>query len=121
MKYREMVKTMQTNSGFSDKESESALQTFVSLLSERLEEGERQDFASQLPAELEEIATAPIETVKMDKEDFLAEIAMEQNVDEPHAKKQMMAAWNTLKDALTSGQINHIKNQLPPSLAGQLH
>lgn len=121
MKYREMVKTMQTNSGFSDKESEGALQTFVRLLSERLEEGERQDFASQLPEELEQIAASPVDTIKMEKEDFIAEIALEQEVDESRAKKQMMAAWNTLKQALTRGQINHIKTQLPPSLSGQLH
>lgn len=121
MKYREMVKQMQLNSGFSDKESESALQTFIRLLSERLEDGERQDFASQLPIELEHIAASPVQTLKMDKDDFLTEIAMEQDVDESHAKKQMMAAWNTLKDALTKGQIDHVKTQLPPTLASQLH
>lgn len=81
MKYREMVKQVQLESVFSDKESEAALQTFVRLLAERMEEGERLDFASQLPETLENIATAPQEMFKRNREEFIEEIADEQDSD----------------------------------------
>lgn len=122
MKYRELVKKVQDYSGFSDKESEDALQLVTETLATRLTEGERKDFASQLPEELKEM-TLSIEgqQEKLSKDEFYKEIEETQGIDEGHAKKQIMAVWQALKDALTPGQIDHIKTQLPGDLSSELH
>lgn len=122
MRYREMVKKVQQYSGFSDSESENALVTFVRMLSKRLTPDERMDFASQLPAELQDTVVS-VDTTddSMTMEDMLETMADEQNIDEDHAKKQIMAAWQTLKDAISKGEIDDIRSQLPKDMTAQLY
>lgn len=122
MKYRELVKKVQSYSGFSDKESEDALQLVTETLAVRLTEGERKDFASQLPEELKDMAMSiEGDPDKLSKDEFYKEIEETQGIDHGHAKKQIMAVWQALKDALTPGQIKHIKTQLPGDLSSELH
>lgn len=120
MGYREMVKKMQSYSGFSDSESENALHVFIKALSKRLTSDEREDLASQLPAELQDEALQTEETDKMQMEDMMHEVAEQQQIDESHAKKQIMAAWHTLKDAVSAGEIQHIRAQMPQSMTAML-
>lgn len=122
MRYREMIKKVQQYSGFSDSESENALVTFIKMLAERLTPDERMDFASQLPAELQDTVVSIDEANdSMSMEDMLETIAEEQNIDEDHAKKQIMAAWQTLKDAISKGEIDDIRSQLPKDMTAQLY
>lgn len=122
MRYREMVKKVQQYSGFSDSESENALVTFIKMLAKRLTPDERMDFASQLPAELQDTAMSVGSTDEnISMEDIVETIAEEQNIDEDHAKKQVMAAWQTLKDAITRGEIDDIRAQLPKDMKAQLY
>lgn len=113
MKYRELIKKVQDYSGFSDQESKDALDCLVETLAVHLTEGERKDFASQLPEELQDIALAVLPTEETAKQDMFEQFMEVQQVEEPRAKKQMLAAWRALKDAVTSGEIEHIKAQLP--------
>lgn len=122
MQYRKLVQQVQDYSGFSDKESETALQTFVTTMAARLESGERKDFASQLPQELKEQAMAVTDDFNGDRDTFFATFMENEDIqDESRAKKQIMAAWNAIKDCITSGQVSHIQEQLPKSLATELH
>jgi uncharacterized protein (DUF2267 family) len=120
MQYRLMVKQVMNYSGFSDRESETALKMFTGTLAARLEPGEQQNFASQLPEELKDIALEVPETVKASMGDFYEAFSRMQDIDEGHAKKQIMAVWKTFKDALTSGEIRDIRLQLPGDMAAQL-
>lgn len=122
MQYRKLVQQVQDYSGFSDQESETALRTFIKTMSARLQGGERKDFASQLPQELKAEAMAVTDDPKGGRDDFFVNfMELEDLTDEPRAKKQIMAAWNALKDCITPGQINHIREQLPKALAAELH
>ena len=122
MGYREMIKKVQYYSGFSDSESENALVMFTRLLAESLTPDERMDFASQLPAELQDTVVAAEESpMAKDMEDILESMAEEQNVNEDHVKKQIMAAWRAIKDAFSKGEIEDIKSQLPGDMASQLN
>jgi uncharacterized protein (DUF2267 family) len=120
MQYRQMVKKVQNYSGFSDRESEEALRFFVTLLAARLELGERTDFASQLPEELENVALAADVNLRFGREDFYQQFMETQDITEAHAKKQIQSAWKTLKDAISGGEIDDIRTQLPKSLATEL-
>lgn len=121
MKYREMVKRVQQYSGFSDAESEEALQLMVESLAVHLTEGERKDFASQLPTKLKDIALSVWATEENSRQDILRQFMEIQEIDEGHAKKQMFASWKALKDAISPGEIDDIRAQLPNSLVKMLH
>lgn len=113
MKFREMIKNVQIYSGFSDRESKEALEHLVESLAVHLTEGERKDFASQLPQELQDIALSVMATEENSTKDLLQDFIEVQGIKESHAKKQILSAWKTLKDAIDPGQIAHIRAQLP--------
>jgi uncharacterized protein (DUF2267 family) len=121
MTYQELIKRVQHYSGFSDSESQDALVLFVKNLAARLTPDERKDFASQLPRELKDVAlTDEISRVKT-AEAFIQQFCLEEDIDEGHAKKQVMSVWRAIKDAISEGEIKDIKAQLPTDLAAQLH
>jgi uncharacterized protein (DUF2267 family) len=122
MKYREFIKRVQYNSGFSDSEAEHATQVFMETLVARLSDDEIKDLCSQLPAEIAVMAEGGSEGVeKFSGSEFLERIAAEQNIDPVHARKQMVAVWETLKEAVSAGEINLLKAQMPNDLAGMLY
>ena len=121
MNYRHMIKTLQNYSGFNDSESEDALRLVVETIAGRLTEGERHDFASQLPSELTDLALAAEHSEIDSPENLYEEIAELEDISRDHAKKQVHAVWETLKDSLTSGEIDHIRAQLPGQLVAELH
>lgn len=121
MGYRELIKKVQNYSGFSDSESQDALQMMVESLAVHLTEGERQDFASQLPSELQDIALSVNATKENSRQDIVEQFMEEERIDESRAKKQIHAAWKALKEAISPGEINHIRAQLPNSMVAFLH
>ncbi|HET9721760.1 MAG TPA: DUF2267 domain-containing protein [Candidatus Saccharimonadales bacterium] len=121
MKYHELIKKVQHYSGFSDQESKEALEMMVESLAVHLTEGERQDFASQLPQELQDIALATLATDDNSRQDMVEQFMEIENIDEGRAKKQIHAAWRALKNAISRGEIDHIRAQLPNSTVALLH
>lgn len=121
MKYRELIKTVQHYSGFSDAESKDALDGTVAVLAVHLTEGQRWNFASQLPEELKDLALAVYPTEESASQDLFEQFMEVQEVDEPRAKKQLLSAWHALKDTLSAGLIDHIRAQLPNRTVQLLH
>jgi uncharacterized protein (DUF2267 family) len=121
MKFREMVKKVQLDSGFSDSESQDALELMVESLAERLTEDERKDFAAQLPHELKEIALAAQPIPREDKKHIIEEFMGRENIGESRAKKQILCAWKAIKEAISDGEIRDMKAQLPDSMTAFLH
>lgn len=122
MKYREIIKKIQHDSGFSDSESEMALDTLVESLAERMTDEELRKFASQLPQELKDVAMAtPMEDREERHADIVAEFMIKEQISEDHAKKQILSAWAALKSFVSEGQISHIRAQLAPVSAQILY
>ena len=121
MGYRELIKKVQHYSGFSDQESKRALEQTVEALAGRLTADERKDFASQLPSELQEVALSAHTVDKKSKADLIGDFMQRQNIRRDRAKKQLLAAWQALKDAITKGEIEDIKAQLPKSASALLY
>ncbi|MDB5164267.1 MAG: hypoxic response protein 1 [Candidatus Saccharibacteria bacterium] len=121
MKYRELIKKIQDYSGFSDNESEDALDLVVETIATRLAPGQRKDFASQLPEELEDIAMRPTIAQQFSADDMLEELCELEDIDRGRAKKQVMAVWRALKDAISPRKIENIRSQLPEDLIQALH
>jgi uncharacterized protein (DUF2267 family) len=121
MQYRELVKRVQNYSGFSDVESEQALRLFVNKLSSRLNEEEREDFASELPEDLDAVALEPETTETGNVTDFIRQFCEAEDIEEGRAKKQIYATWLALKEAISPGEIRDIRAQLPNDLAVMLY
>jgi uncharacterized protein (DUF2267 family) len=121
MQYRELVKRVQDYSGFSDSESETALRIFIKRLAMRLTPDEREDFASELPMDLQDIALTEAAPQRISAEQFVQQFAEEEDIDESRAKKQILAAWQAVKDAISPGEIDDIKAQLPNDMVAMLH
>jgi len=122
MRYREIIKKIQHDSGFSDAESEIALDTLVESLAERMTDEELRKFVSQLPQELKNIAlTTPMEDREERHMDIVAEFMIKEQISEDHAKKQVLSAWAALKSFISEGQISHIRAQLSPVSARILY
>jgi uncharacterized protein (DUF2267 family) len=113
MGFREMIKRVQIYLGFSDVESRDALELMVECLAVRLDDGERKDFASQLPQQLQDIALTVLPSEENTHMELVVQFMGVQEIDRAHAVKQIHAAWHVLKDAVTGGEINHIRAQLP--------
>lgn len=120
MQYRQIVKRVQDYSGFSDREAEQALRLFVESLAARLNEGEREDFASQLPRELQDLALSAGKTVRMNTAELYDDLTELQDISKSHAKKQVKASWLAIKDAISEGEVEHIEAQLPPDWSEEL-
>jgi uncharacterized protein (DUF2267 family) len=116
MTYRQLIKKVQGYSGFSDSESKDALEMMVESLAVHLTEGERKDFASQLPPELQDMALSVYATDENSKEDIIEQFMEVEHISESRAKKQIFSAWKAIKDAISPGEIKHIKAQLPNSI-----
>lgn len=120
MKFRELIKKIQLESGFSDAESQEALELMVESIAERLTEEERDDFASQLPSELQYVAMA-VEPSTATRKDIIEEFMEREDIDEAHAKKQVLTAWSAIKAAVSAGEIKDIRSQLSKSTADLLY
>jgi len=121
MGYRELIKQIQHDSGFSDQESQEALEHTIAALAAHLTPDERQDLASQLPPELQIIALAgPVPLVSVER-NLLRYYQDAYDLDEARAKKQLLTVWHVLKRAIAPGEINDILAQLPNETVAFLH
>src|SRR3989337_3881626 len=101
MGFRELIKKVQHYSGFSDAESKDALEMMVESLAVHLTEGERKDFASQLPQELKDIALSVRATEENSREDMLKQFMEIQHIEESRANKQILCPWRPLQEAIS--------------------
>lgn len=120
MGFREMIRKVQLYSGFSDDESKDALEHMVEAVAVHLPEIERLDFADQLPDELRDIALSVYATDKNSRSDLVDDFVEIQHVDVVRAKKQIISAWQALKEVINERQVRRIRAQLPNSTVALL-
>lgn len=120
MKYRDIIKKVENYSGLPHEEAEEALQTFVEVLAVHLTEGERKDFASELPEELEDIALSVWPTSNNIYVDIVEQVAELQDIEEAHAAKEIKAVWHALKDVVNPAKLDTILSELPRSFASAI-
>ena len=121
MGYQELIEFMQQKAGFTDIEAEEVLDLMVESIAERLDDYEREDFASLLPIELQEtVYSAEIPAANEQEQDFVHEFMDKEDIEENEAKKQVTTAWETLKSIITDADIQRIKSELPKHIAASL-
>lgn len=120
MGYRDLIKEIQDASGLSMRESREVLDNTVEALAALLDDEEREEFASQLPSELQYVALDAEPVASQPRSDLLSQFIERQQVDEDEARTLIGAAWRAIKDALTGGEAGNIRSQLPDKSASLL-
>ena len=121
MKLQELIRSMRLAAGFSATESQDALELMVESIAERLPADERQDFASQLPLELQDVALDAVPIGDIHDLAIIEEFMEKELVDESRAKRQVLSAWEALKSTISDGALEHIRAQLTTEANALLH
>lgn len=120
MGYRDLIREIQDASGLSQRESREVLDNTVESLAALLDDEEREEFASQLPGELQYVA---LDAEPLDggvQNDLLTQFVERQQVDEDEARTLIVAAWQAIKDTLTGGEASILRSYLPSKSASLL-
>ena len=117
MKYHELLSYVSTVTGMDKTRSEKTTRAFFETLSSRLTNDEAKDLASQLPEELKDTMhpTSP-EVTKLSSDEFVTRFAKTADISNEQARDASKALWQTLKEAVTAGEVGDVKTQLPEDL-----
>ena len=90
-----------------------ATQAVLETLAERIRQGEADDLAAQLPPEIGTYLRGGETTERFDVEEFFLRVAAKETADLPDAVHHARAVMDVLKEAVTTGELDDIKAQLP--------
>ena len=90
-----------------------ATQAAMETLAERIRQGEADDLAAQLPPEIGTYLRDGETTERFDVDEFFLRVAAKETADLPDAVHHARAVMDVLKDAVTTGELDDIKAQLP--------
>ncbi len=117
VKYNEFIKEVQTRGHMESRdEAEKATKATLETLAERLVGGEPHDLASQLPPELAEYLRYEGEETSdpFSLDEFFERVTQrDEGVDQPRAVYHARVVMDVLGDAVTQGEMEHVRSQLP--------
>ena len=118
MKYDEFVGEVENRGRLPSRgDAVRAIQATLETLAERIREGEASDLAAQLPPEIGTFLRKVDETERFPVEDFFLRVAAKETADLPDATHHARAVIAVLQEAVTTGEIEDIRAQLPDSYA----
>lgn len=97
----------------SSMEAVNAIRATLMTLGERLAGGESGDLAAQLPKEIGTYLLYPDKTESYTLKEFLERVAELEDIDYPDAVYHARAVIETVDEAVSEGQIDHVLDQLP--------
>ena len=115
MQYEEFLNKVQDRIGPAQPdEARHAITATLSTLSERISGGEADDLGAQLPQELKEpIQRSGEEAEALSLEEFLRRVGEREEVNADTARNHASAVMTVLREAVTGGQLDDIRAQLP--------
>src|SRR5699024_2561806 len=125
MQSNEFINAVVERGGAVDRQTaQSVSHTVLADLGQRLDTGEAKDLAEQLPQELAHAVTerAASGPVADDVDDFLRRVAEYLGVgtDPEAARIHVTAVFSTLTKAVSAGEIDDLRSQLPAGFAAFL-
>lgn len=126
MQYQEFISEVKQKTNIqSDAMAEKAVRATLQTLSERLEGGEPNHIASQLPEEMKSfMKIKKNEIEKFNVEDFFKKVSERENTTLGEAKNHSQAVVSVLCNAITEGEVKYMMDQLPgefESLFGKMY
>lgn len=116
MKFDEFVGKVQNRAQLGSRgETERTIWATLQTLGERLAGGEAKDFASQLPVPLPQYALSGLAGlgVPLSLDEFTQVVAAREGEAPQRALKHVQAVFSVLQEALSPGEIQDIRAQLP--------
>lgn len=126
MQYEEFVQRMESKLGpdaldpADPGQAQLAIQATLTTLAERITGGEASKLASQLPAELKTSLEAKSEEEAAEDfslEEFHRRVAEREDVDQAKATVHASVVMSTLREAVTGGEVEDVRSQLPDEFA----
>ena len=90
-----------------------AVQATLETLAERIRAGEASDLAAQLPPEIGTYLRGAETTERFDVDEFFLRVAAKETADLPDAVHHARAVMDVLQEAVTTGEMEDVKAQLP--------
>ena len=116
MKFDEFTNTVQTVADIDSKEhAEQAIRASLETLSERILGDEASELAAQLPEEIGQCLRGREGEMgeRFSLEEFYQRVGQREGVDTPTAALHAKAVFATINAAVTSGEYQDIKSNLP--------
>jgi uncharacterized protein (DUF2267 family) len=119
MRYDQFLAKVRDRGEYRDRqEAERIAQTVLAVLGRRLDPGEAEDLASQLPVQAAVILVdqaGPADPMSI--QEFLAVVAERTGATRKTAEWDASAVLSTVADAVTGGELNDVLTQLPSGYA----
>lgn len=118
--YDEFIKEVQDRGHMDSRErAEETVRATLRTLAERLAGGEPHDLTSQLPPGLAEHVRYDEEqkSEPFSLQEFFQRVAEKEGTEAPNAVHQAQVVMEVLQDAVTRGEIDNVKSQLPREYA----
>jgi uncharacterized protein (DUF2267 family) len=117
VQYDEFIRSVAQGAGIPWEDAERVAAATLQTLAERITGGEAEDLAAQLPQELKPHLTGVREEAEQfDVDIFVARVADRAGTDPDQALAHVGAVFATLREAVTSGELDDIASQLPDGL-----
>lgn len=121
MKYDEFMGLVQNRARLaSTGEAVKATRATLDTLGQRLFGGEAGDLAAQLPQEVGQYLTNGGESESFGLEEFYQRVAQKEGVDYPVAVHHARAVLSVVREAVTAGELDDVRDQLPDEYADLL-
>lgn len=117
--YHELIRRIKDAASAREDESQDALELVVENVAVHLTDHTRRDFAAALPEELQGAAMM-VPTANHIDEDIIEQLMDLEDVDESHAKRQIRAAWQAVRDMFDKQEMQDIKAELPQNVVASL-
>jgi uncharacterized protein (DUF2267 family) len=119
VEYGEFIASVVRGAGISREAAEALTAATLRTLAERITRGEAEDLAAQLPAELQGHLMKPQEPAEsFGLEEFLRRVSERSGMDPDEVLAHVGAVFAALREAVTSGELEDIRAQLPEDLRG---
>lgn len=114
MQYDEFVGEVQNRARLPSRgDAVSAIQATLETLAERIAPGEASDLAAQLPPQLGTFLRDVDKTERFAVDEFFLRVAAKETADLPDAVHHARAVIDVLQEAVTPGEIDDLRAQLP--------
>jgi len=118
MQYDEFVGEVQNRARLPSRgETVRAIQATLETLAERISAGEASDLAAELPPELGAFLEDAEATERFPVDDFFLRVAAKETADLPDAVHHARAVMEVLLEAVTTGEMEDVRSQLPDDFA----
>ncbi|HEX5595475.1 MAG TPA: DUF2267 domain-containing protein [Micromonosporaceae bacterium] len=119
MKYESFLATVSQRASISSQQADECTRVVLETLAERLTGGEALDLAAQLPKPMQAALRPRTENAqRFGAQEFIRRVAGCTGANERQAKKIVRSVFDTLREAVSSGEFDDLLAQLPRDFRG---